>query len=308
MADPTTPDRRLVLGVVWSGEHAEVRLRDDDETTSRLVPLIGLKLNYRASGDSVRRCLGRTPFRKAEAAHTDCPNPPEVRGRLCRSCAASDATFASNLHHAHTKDRATIDPAVAEHLRQPNLLYLAAFRDGSIKVGTTTQKRSLKRLTEQGAWRAVFVALAGDGYAIRDLEDRVTVELGIPQSVSMARKLWGMSSPLPDEMVVARLGERAGLVGGLVEGMDESRMNPHSEAWSFPNSKDPVWSGLHRYPLDLSSGQHNLQLAGACGRMVVITRALSNDVFVADIGQLYGIELEMGEYEPDDLVVQDSLF
>ncbi len=253
-------------------------------------------------------CVGHTPFRRADVDHVDCPKPPERGSRLCRSCAASDATFASQLHHAHTTDRAVIDPAVAEHPRQPNLLYLAAFRDGSIKVGTTTENRKGKRLAEQGAWRAVFVAWAEDGYAVRDLEDRVTAEVGLAQSVSMPRKLQGMVSPKPDRTLVAELTTWTSSVHALLGPMADDRVRSYEEAWEFPDSRGVMWTGLHRYPLKLNAGQHDIEVTAACGRMVVLGRPSSGDRFVADIGQLYGIELDMGDYESDELAVQDSLF
>ncbi|MGI9642827.1 MAG: DUF2797 domain-containing protein, partial [Acidimicrobiia bacterium] len=207
MSQSTT---RVILGMRWSNSgQAEVRLRDGAETTSTYEALDSLTLNYSAEAGSRRWCLGRTPFRNNDPEVVECQNEPEPGGRLCKACAIADATFASNLHHAHNRDRSTIDPEVAEHLRQPNLLYLAAFRDGSVKVGTTTAKRGDKRLVEQGAWTARFVTRADDGYAVRDLEDRVTTELGIAQSVSIGRKLDGMVTPVLTDRLISELGVSA---------------------------------------------------------------------------------------------------
>jgi len=299
---------RTILGLSWAAGVPEVRLVDDQAEVSTLQPVVGLQLNYRAGPDALRRCLGRAPFRKADASHTDCLNRPEKGSRLCRQCSISDATFASNLHHAHTKDRATIDPAIAEHLRQPNLLYLAAFRDGSIKVGTTTSKRATKRLAEQGAWRARLVAQASDGYAVREIEDRATEELGLAQSVSISRKLDGMASPVPDDNLIEMLVRHATAVDELRARMSDKRLDAHRDQWIFPNSDAELWTGLHRYPLKLNTGQHDLEVVAACGRMVVVQRCGTTDVFVADLGQLYGIEMVIGDYESDELAVQDSLF
>ncbi len=299
---------RVVLGVTWASGEPQVRLRDGGAEASTLVSLVGLTLNYRADVDSPRCCLGKTPFRKADAAHTDCLNRPEPGGRLCRQCSISDATFASNLHHAHTRDRAEIDPAIAEHLRQPNVLYLAAFRDGSVKVGTSTAARGTKRLLEQGAWRARLVAKTSDGYAVRDIEDRVTEQLGLAQSVQIGRKLDGMIAPQSDDRLEAALAVHASEVESLRHGMGDRRIEAYSEAWSFPGSGRPVWGGLHRYPARLDGGQHDLEVRAACGRMMVVERRGTSDVFVADIGQLYGVQLSLGNYESDELAVQDSLF
>ncbi|MFV2040323.1 MAG: DUF2797 domain-containing protein, partial [Acidimicrobiales bacterium] len=186
---------RVVVGMTWADGTPKVRLRDDDQPDSHLATLKGMRLNYRASPSSQRHCLGYTPFRGNHPTYVDCPDTPQAGSRKCAGCSVIDATFAANLHRAHTLDRAEIDPAVAEHLRQPNLLYIAAFRDGSVKVGTTTEKRGHVRLLEQGAWRAVIVARADDGYVVRTVEDTVTAEVGLSQSVSIARKVEGMASP-----------------------------------------------------------------------------------------------------------------
>ena len=210
---------RVITGLTWASGEPMVRIRDDGSPTSELVPLIGLVLNYQTDRDAPRLCVGRTPFRAADGDHHDCLNRPESGSKLCTQCSISDATFASNLHHAHTRDRADIDPAIAEHLRQPNVLYLAAFRDGSVKVGTSTARRHHKRLTEQGAWRALVVATTTDGYAVRDIEDRVTAELEVPQPVSIGRKLDGMASPLPDHSLDEELAWRADQVRDLQQRM-----------------------------------------------------------------------------------------
>ena len=297
-----------VIGVRWAGDAPDVRIRRDGLVASVLEPLVGLRLRYRATPDSPRHCLGHTPFRSSAAEHVDCPNPPLASGRKCDACMIIDATFASNLHHAHTRGRGELDPAVLEHLRQPNLLYLAAFRDGSVKVGTSTETRIQKRLTEQGAWKARIVARAEDGFAVRDVEDRVSADLSVPQSVAIGRKLDGMVAPRPDAALDDALAEHMTLVHHVLSVMDDARLSGMDEAWSFPEAHAAVWSGLHRYPLRLDSGAHDLEVIAACGRMVVVQRPCGTDRFVADLGQLYGVELDLGDHEPDALAVQDSLF
>lgn len=299
---------RVITGLTWASGEPLVRVRDHGATTSELMALEGLVLNYRADRSAPRRCIGKTPFRPADGDHYDCANRPESGSRLCTQCSISDATFASNLHHAHTKDRADIDPAIAEHLRQPNVLYLAAFRDGSVKVGTSTAARHHKRLTEQGAWRALIVATTTDGYAVRDIEDRVTADLEIPQSVSMGRKLDGMASPLSDTHLDEELAWRADRVIELQARLADRRIEPSREPWTFPGSAAPHWSRLHRYPLRLDAGQHDLEVVAACGRIAVVQRRGTTDVFAADLGQLFGVELALGDYQSDELAVQDSLF
>ncbi len=325
------PGPLVVLGLEWGDDECWIRIRrpgpagdrggpGDPVAPSQLVPAIGLTLNYRVGQDPTRHCIGHRSPRRNGGSYVDCRNRPQANERTCVSCAVADAEFASDLHHAHTRDRAEMDLAVIDHLEQVNVLYLAAFRDGSIKVGTSTDHRRTRRLLEQGAWRAVAVATAKDGFLVRRLEDLVTERLGIPQSVAVKRKLNGMTSPVGERRLDDLLGP---LVDDVHEAVgagaaEEEGVLLGADPWAFPGSSDPMWQGLHRYPGRLDAGTHHVEILAMCGRMAVLARpgaasdaaAAGNvgDRFVADVGQLFGIEVEVGDFEPDELMVQDSLF
>ncbi len=270
--------------------------------------MVGLELNYAAGPGTPRRCLGHKPFRNSSHAWIDCDNPPLHDGRLCDRCAASDATFASQLHHAHTKAAGELDPAVLQHLRQPNKLYLAAFRDGSVKVGTSTAPRLHERLDEQGAWRARVVADAEDGFAVRALEDRISAELGIPQAVSIRRKLDGLVQPRPAAVLEGELDLWTGRVHEIIARARDKRVEPASDDWEFEDSAADAFDSLHPYPARLESGQHHIVLRAASGRALIVERPSTGDRFVVDIRRLFGLELPLGDFEADPLAVQDSLF
>lgn len=298
----------IVLSASWADATPQVRVRSADEATSHLEPLVGLRLGYRTSKDARRHCVGHVPFRKGSASHVDCANRPRPGQRTCANCAAAEATFASNLHHAHNRDRSGMDSAVVAHLDQPNLLYLAAFRDGSVKVGTTTEARRDKRLSEQGAWRALLVARTPDGFGVRVLEDKVTADLGVAQSVSVGRKLTGMAEPRSDAELERTLHDLGGRVRALVQSSRRPGQQLVGEPWSFPADPGVDWHGLHRYPVRLDTGAHDLVVRAACGRLIVVERPDGADRFVADIGQLFGVELDVGDHGSEELAVQDSLF
>ncbi len=210
-----------------------------------------------------------------------------------------------------------IDPAVREHLRQPNQLYLAGFRDGSIKVGTSTLTRTNQRLAEQGAWRAELVAAAEDGVAVRQLEDLVTEVLGIAQSVSVSRKLDGMTVTSSSEAaerdaeLEATLGRSAAKVRQLVDHAADPRLAALVETWEPVSRHHEVWNKTHRYPHALDDGSHQLEIVDAVGRVVALKRTgagAADDTFVADLGRLYGVELELCDHGSAEIAVQDSLF
>ena len=143
---------------------------------------------------------------------------------------------------------------------------------------------------------------------MRDIEDRVTADLEIPQSVSIRRKLDGMAVPVSDGRLDEELAWRADEVRALQDRMADTRIEPQREPWTFPDAADPIWASLHRYPVRLDTGQHDLEVVAACGRIAVVQRRGTDDVFAADVGQLFGIELRLGDYDSDELAVQDSLF
>lgn len=276
--------------------------------------MVGLELNYRVIEGGTRHCVGHHTPSRGDGGYEDCFNAPQQTERTCVSCAVADATFASNLHHAHTRERGELDRAMVDHLEQTNVLYLAAFRNGSIKVGTSTEHRRDKRLTEQGAWQAITVAVVSDGFAVRRLEDLVTDKLGLTQSVAIKRKLNGMVNPMAEDGLTERLTELVDEVHSLISlSADADEAEVTRELWSFPESDHEQWGGLLQYPSRLDAGTHHLRVVGMCGRMALLVRPTDDggdgaDRFIADIGQLYGIELDLGDYTPDALAIQDSLF
>ncbi len=300
-----------LLSTTWSSGEPRVRVRTADATASTLEPLVGFRLAYRAT--AARLCVGHRPFRKPGVDYVDCLQQPVPGSKRCRSCIAVEAAFAANLHHAHRRDPSTLDAAVAEHLRQPNLLYLAGFADGSIKVGTTTETRAQQRLAEQGAWLAQIVAEAADGVVVRELEDRVTDELGVAQSVSMKRKLGGLVSPESDEVLNNAIGRMGDAVRRLVEYMGDPSLQSTNRPWEHPTRRDVAWQSPRPYPFRLSEGAHNLVVRQVCGRAVALARVgsasdASDDVFVSDIGELFGVVIEPGTHDTPEIAVQDSLF
>lgn len=224
-----------------------------------------------------------------------------------------NALFAGALHHAHRQS--TNDSDVVKHLDQPNCLYLAAFRDGSIKVGTSTKRRSLTRLIEQGAWMARFVATTSNGVVVRVVEDAVTEELGLPQSVAITRKLSGLTSPRDDAWLADKLKEHTSdvheLLAAQIDGADRptaDSITATDDSWQNPGVMDALWSRVHAYPSRFQVGVHVLEVVGACGSAIAFRRKAGGDVFVADLRPLFGLGLIATGGEPEPVTVQDQLF
>lgn len=305
MRELPTSGPLTLLGLTWATGQPMARVRRGEDPSS-LFPVTGMQLSYRVDGDGARRCIGHSGPRSRDEPE-DCPHTPEAGSKTCPSCSIKDARFAGNLHHAHLREEASTDPEMVAHLAQPNRIYLAAFRDGSVKVGTSTRKRTDVRLAEQGAWMARIVADTPNGLVVRQLEDVITAELGLPQSVTITRKLGGLAQPRTDEWLNGVLMRHAESVRALVRGVDAD-VTPADEPWRNPAIDSGSWPVVHRYPHSLGAGSHEIEAIGAVGSAIAFRRSASDDVFVADLRQLFGLPLLLGDAEPAPVTVQDSLF
>ncbi|MFW2382730.1 MAG: DUF2797 domain-containing protein [Acidimicrobiales bacterium] len=289
-----------ILGTVWAESLPFLLVKEGDAGRATLVPVAEFRFGYRARPDLARVCTGH----RLEPGDQVCERRVQEGTRTCRSCAIEAALFASDLHHAHTREPTG---GLTDHLNQPNVLYVAGFGDGSIKVGTSVAHRVETRLMEQGARLARIVARATDGVSIRVMEDLVTDTLAIAQTVSIRRKLRGLTEPRPGAELVEMVAGHATRVHRLlheIEGWEQL-----DETWSNTVFDDVRWDRVFLYPRDLGVGTHDLVAGGACGRIVRLSRPEAGaDQFVADLRQLYGVRLETGVFETPDIAAQHTLF
>ncbi len=151
----------LVLGYGWSDERPFLRVRDAFADESRAVELEG---HFRAQVTGPRRCTG---YFDGESSHP-CPGRRTVqRGHSCPSCQALDA-FRPCMTCDGTRCP-PLSPAMRRYCRQDHHLYLACFGDATIKVGTASHPRRVRRIVEQGPLYAARVARA-EGPVIKQME------------------------------------------------------------------------------------------------------------------------------------------
>jgi hypothetical protein len=301
---PSPVPDRVILGMHWHGAEPFVRVRDIGEPHSRLEMLQGASLEFRVASDRPGFCLGRpTP---TGGDFYECANRPTSVNRRCTPCSVAHATYAASLHHAHTR-RLVRDTGTGLHLLQPNVLYVAGFRDGSIKVGTSNAGRIITRLHEQGAWRAVVCTDAVDGYVVREAEDAVTATLALPQSVSMSRKLHGLVRPVDDGLLGSRIDRAVDGIHELVAGIEG--LTPVRRPWAYGPTRP--WQHVVRYPADVATGAHELRVRSVCGRAVLADAPDGDEHperLVFDIARLFGHRLQWGRHGSPPIVIQGSLF
>ncbi|MEZ5342089.1 MAG: hypothetical protein R2706_11765, partial [Acidimicrobiales bacterium] len=102
-------------------------------------------------------------------------------------------------------------------------------------------------------------------------------------------------------------------VHDVVATMGDDGLVPVSRSWEHPVAHNPVWAKTYLYPFRLDAGEHNFTIVEACGRVVAVRRPkasgeLGDDVFIADVGALYGVVLESGEQQSPEIALQDTLF
>lgn len=275
----------------------------------------GTRLSFAVAAG--RWCLGHTRVRgRRDRTAVECPAAsPAERGHQCGPCFARDET-----RHMHDFHRSGSAPAgLRDYLAQEHWLYVASFANGASKVGTAAAVGKWRRLAEQGAVAASYVALADDGGAVRILEDLVTESLGLGQSVRAAAKAGALAGPggAHDAVSLAGLnGELARRVGSFLERSAEASEVPFStraEPWVAPTAAADLLRGwdartLHSYPGALDRGAHGFTAASVLGQALEVRLDGSGDRFLADASVLKGRRLLFGAHSTAVPLLQDALF
>ncbi|MEU2040393.1 hypothetical protein [Nocardia niwae] len=188
----TTTDTLLYGGTRWDerGRWWYELIRNDG-TTER-VPGLERRLAFRVR-DTARYCLGYYGFGSFPGRRA-CPESAQVTsGRQCADCRVQEGWTAV---HAHRGPISALPEQIRDYVSQPHHLYIAYFGDGLAKVGTASAVRRHRRLYEQGALAARFVADSPDGLHVRELERVVSAQAGFRQAVGSAAKTRILAKPL----------------------------------------------------------------------------------------------------------------
>ncbi|WP_417217313.1 DUF2797 domain-containing protein [Arthrobacter sp.] len=314
----------LSAGIDWPADQSTPRwsLRADDGTRADQLLEPGTRCSFTVQPG--RWCLGHTRVADATVwSHIGCPDgAPAERGTQCGSCFARD-----DARHMHDFHRSGIAPAgLRAYLAKPQWLYVATFAQGASKIGTAGEGNKWRRLAQQGAVIATYVALAADGRVVRVLEDLVTERLGLGQAVRASAKTVGLTDPgqggpspsgvydagslatmhrTQVERVHALLAEDPAATGLDVEPVDEdftpsALAGPLLKAW---NDGD-----LHPYPGWLSASSHGFTVEAVLGQTLGVRLDGSERLYAADASVLKGRRVVPGEHSTAVPVAQDSLF
>lgn len=267
-----------------------------------------------------RWCLGHVLVQGiGERTAVPCPEENQVEhGTQCARCLARDQSRA--MHDFHRSGIAS--PGLREYLAQPHWLYVATFAHGVSKIGTAAQGSKWRRLAEQGAVAARYVALASDGAVVRLLEDKVSEQLALVQGIRAKAKTAGLLGHLaqgsgvdsnsPDRLNQIAV-EPVDLLMRQLFTAGELGFTPVTETWLAPTLADPILgllgSGeMQAYPQDLSTGNHGFTVRGALGQALLVRLDGSDLPFLLDAAAMKGRRLELGDFSTEVPVLQESLF
>jgi hypothetical protein len=309
----------LCHGVAWPESEGIPRLalRTADGEPADVVLAPGTRLGFAVLPGNW--CLGHTTVAsRTERSSVPCPDrAPAARGHQCGPCFARDDT--RYMHDFHRSGIAP--PGLRDYLAQEHWLYVATFAHGASKVGTAAAPGKWRRLAEQGAVAARYVALAADGRTVRLLEDAVTARLGIGQAVRAAAKAAGLASaPAGDggapEVLNAGL---AHAVRDFLRGTGQGEpFTVVEEEWATPAVSGPLLRAWqegrtqaypgHPKPGRLGEGDHGFTVDAVLGQVLLVRLADSPVPFVADAASLKGKLLRPGNQATAAPAVQESLF
>lgn len=304
----TTGDEYLCHGLTWSDGSPRLILARTATAALGHHALLGRRLGLRTT-DQGRYCTGR--YRLVDTVHVQpltCPAQARAESSSqCHRCLHQDEF--RHAHHAHQTGRAS--PALERYLAQPHWLYIATFANGVSKVGTAAAPRKRSRLDEQGAVFATYLTQSTNGRSVRYLEDALTRQLNIPQSVrsaakaaALARLLGLESARAAHEQTVERAAQLLPYLGA----------DPVLESWTAPEAGHALRSpdpGTERalYPHDLHRGEHGFHIDSCIGSHLLVRLTPAADIrYVLDLSVLKGRRVVLGAFTSPAPTTQGTLF
>jgi len=294
-------------GVTWATGAPSLLLADAATAALSRVDLMGLRIGVKAAGDG-RFCTGRYRFSGTFGVEP-LPCPQQARagpGGQCPACLGrDDFRFA---HHAH--EGGHVPAALSAYLDQPHLLYVATFANASSKVGTAAAPRRVSRLDEQGPVHATYLLQASDGRSVRVLEDTLSRDAGLAQSVrGTAAKLAALANPDPRQTRAAH----DAAVGRALAALTALGLRPEPAEWTPPACGDELRSPPRgerlAYRHDLREGEHGFQVESCSGSCALVRLTPGDDVrYVLDLSVLKGRRVLIGSYTSPAAPLQGSLF
>ncbi|GAA3012900.1 DUF2797 domain-containing protein [Actinokineospora diospyrosa] len=292
-------------GITWATGDPRLLLAPLPDGPLVYAEIMNQRLGF-ATGTG-RWCTGR--YRFVDTVRVEalaCPDRARAgQGDQCPRCLSQDEFRFAHQYHRD----GNVPDALRRYMNQPHWLYLATFADGATKVGTAAEPRKHSRLNEQGALVATYLTTTPDGRAVRYLEDAITRDLRMPQTVRATTKLKALASLT--SLAVAHTAHAQHVT--RVTDMLTATGNPTSlEKWVPPAEGNRLRAaGRSRalYPHDLQDGEHGVTVTSCIGTQVLTTLSGDDEMdYVLDLGTLKGRRITLGPFTSPTAAVQGSLF
>ncbi|SDD58367.1 DUF2797 domain-containing protein [Actinokineospora iranica] len=303
----TRPDdsEYVCHGVTWATGNPRLLLAPLPNGPLVYAEIMNQRLGF-ATGTG-RWCTGR--YRFVDTVRVEavaCPDrAPAGESGQCRRCFSQDEFRFAHQYHRD----GNVPEALRRYMDQPHWLYLATFADGATKVGTAAGPRKRSRLNEQGAVFATYLAESPDGRTVRYLEDAITRDLRMPQTVRAASKLKALVNMTDLTAASATHDQHVARLTAALATMDTPAV---LEKWVPPaeGGRMRAASGARvLYPHDLRAGEHGFTIVACVGTQVLAVLGADDEVdYVLDLGSLKGCRITLGPFESPAVAVQNSLF
>jgi len=156
-----------------------MKFRETDTDAITELELPNFKFNFKLSED--KNCIGY--FREGD--YIKCPINSVIRSpkyTVCPICEKAQGFKDAFFFGAEPNEN------IKGYMQSRQLIYLAYFEPGLLKVGTATEARRFKRPIEQDALIYSFIA-ESDGYNVQRFEHSISLKLGIRETVKSGHKL-----------------------------------------------------------------------------------------------------------------------
>lgn len=293
------------LRIFWKDDQPYGQIFDQETDKVTSINLITHSLTYQVISPIKRICVNYDS--KSENIVLDSCEKLVIKGRKCGVCTRKDNIYAAQFHNVHTREPEITSAEILKRMERPNILYIAGFFDGSIKVGTSASVRIQTRLLEQGAIYANLVAETPDGVSVRILEDLITDELGIGQVISTRKKIDGLLNPLKLDALRELVNAASVEVERCISSVKFSESMKIDSDWENEHALKKCWANIQKYPNSLSVGSHDVKVASVIGKVAALSHS-SGMTLLADLDEILGLAVELGEFSGDQLSVQEKLF
>lgn len=305
-----TGSRYVCLGIDWSQpDQPALRLGQHGSSEPSWLQPLADALGFRITRPE-RYCSGWFNLTGSTPRHVICESWEVItRSKQCQRCQYLEGFI--GVHQAHRRI-GELPANIQEYLRQPHYLYIAAYADGSTKVGTAAQVRMLSRLAEQGAATACFIAEAADGLRVRQAEAALSASLGLKQALTTKRKLEALTTAVDLSRIRQTLERTVQASAQIVDSLDIANRLAQPQWWTPSSRALAAFASapVALYAHTLSTGEHGLKFHGVTGTIAVFFTQPEDgaSAFAADLSDLQGRELEFGDFHSPDQAVQAQLF